>query len=344
LDHYLELHPDGWFQTEIKNKIENLAFAKVKADSSEGAIQDYLNYSILNTYMEDVLAIQFLMRDEGHLVRAFSAKYPNSKYADKAKKKIAQLWEVQVAYFDSVAKPFQSGSHRQLISFYRELLLYMKANDKYEFVTIFKSKKEFKKYADYPKLTKNMLRIIYENIPVNERIPGFDLPDESNVFEIQSNFPLLYLFEKERAAGEKLKASVFSLFSPKFFSFRMIISDEENKNYSDKEIPFEFNYVIKNEEDEFSIPGLRVYYDIPDTLNQKSNRFKGYAMAIEAQFNVVLNNPGTKQNFKISRTKKQPDIDGNFVRLNEGYEKILNLIFNQFCTDDMIIFKNAGSK
>jgi hypothetical protein len=334
LDHYFDLHPNGWYKSEINNRIEEMAFAKVKADSTDAAINDYLKYSNLKTNLEEVLLIQLISKKSGHLVRDFMDKYPQSRFNPQVQNKLNQLWEYQIVYFDSVVKPHLSGPNRKLIDFYRGLLLYMKENNKYGFVTIFKSKKEFKSYKDYPDEARDEIKFWYS-------LSGSKSPAPSlgNVLDISSNFPSFYLFEKEKEAGQKLKVSFFSFFNPDFFSYRMIVSDEENKMKLDKEIDLELNYTFKNEEDEYNIPGLREYFDIPDSLNKSKKQFLGYAMAIEAEFNFVLFNPATKEYFKSRRLIKQPEMVENFERLNEGYEKLINLMFNQFCREEIVILK-----
>jgi hypothetical protein len=335
LDHYFDLHPDGWFKSEINERIEELAFAKVKTDSSESAINDYLQYSDLKTNLEEVLMIQFLKRNSGLLVRDFIAKYPHSRFMSYAEKKYKELWEDQILYFDSVVKPHLSGPNRKLIDFYRGLLLYMKEKNKYEFVSIFKSKKEFKSYKDYPKETRDELKFWHSLSETNSPAPSLE-----NVYEIGSYFPSFYLYEKERETGEKLKASIYSFFNPEFFTYRMVISDEPNKMTQDKDIDIELNYKIKNEEDGYRIPVLLEHVSFPETLNKMKKVFKGYAMAIEAEFNIVLFNPGTQKYFKSTRTIKQPEMDENFERLNEGYEKLINLMFNQFYKEGIVILKS----
>jgi len=332
---YLELHPNGRFKFEINQRIEELAFARVKKDSSDTAINDYLNYSIFKTNLQEVLVIQFMTKKNGHLVREFMSKYPQSRFSALAEEKLNQLWEDQVVYFDSVAKPHLNGPSRKLIDFYRKLLLYMKDKDQYGFVAIFNSRKQFKSFKNYSEQQRKRIKSIYQDFST-----GYPPPEIKNVFDISTYFPALFLLEKERATGEKLGASVFSLFNPDFFTYRMVMSDENIKTKLDNEVEIEFNYTIKNEENQDSLPGLREYINFPDSLDKSKNRFLGYAMAIHTEINFILFNPGNKESFKISRKIEHPDMNEKFEDLSQGYRKLIELIFNQFYKEEEIIFKN----
>ena len=328
LNSYFENYPGGRYSTEVKFKIEEVAFNHVVNDSSSVSIEAYYKYCPEGKHLENVEFIELFKYPTIARVRKFQDTYPTSKFISQVNKKELEMWDYELAAFEQNVINQQINPNSKNVNLFRSLLAYMKKSRDYKFTIVFKKNLKLKDFSDYS------AAVLYE--VVNGFTYGVDnfgipypKPSRDNVFDLKSNFNDEKIEGLENDVFEQVKNSFERIFTADFFEFEYVSSNSSFAK-TGKEIYIDIDYQITNEIHDGNLPSLWTYTTQSSRTFTKS--FNGYIMGLEADFSFKFINPDTQELFIFNEKGSPGDNISGFNGLKEGYAQMISNTFQDFIT------------
>lgn len=275
-------------------------------------------------YYEEVRVIEIEILKTIELVRNFIDEFPESGFLNRVKIVNYELWQAEINNYNSLVKNNNNFDY-QAVSFFRELLYYMRDNNRSNISLKLNGNINVKDFEDYPVDVIKLSDVIY-NYSNSKVVSG-------NVLSLKSNYSQGNINNYEKIINESILESFQSFFSARFVTLGTIQNDSEKKN----DLIIEINYNINNQEDLETIYGVN--YILPRVwIYTQNDKFDSYILGVSISFDFDFSIPGTNKIYQfkhdaspLSEINNINDIsDGYRIMTSQNFKDYTNIIIEKF--------------
>jgi hypothetical protein len=295
---------------------EYLAFKDVVTENTIVKCKEYYIDYPQGRHLEDVNFIEVRLTDNINVVREFMSKYSKSKYYSEAQTVKNKLWQGQINNYEfNILRlsPELKKSNEKSISFFRELLKFMKHHDRSVVYVKLDGKQNLKELDEYNSRVVEKLKLYFSKE---------SHPLEGNLLPLKSNFYEADLEDLNNIILTGVSNSFRSIFQQNYFDIE-IVKDSQKLSSIDPVI--DIKYLIENKE--FESNGER-YPDIW-TYTENEN-FKSYILQIDVKFDFGFIIPSTQLAYNFQHTGLPGKEIRNIENIEQGYKIATKNTFNDF--------------
>jgi hypothetical protein len=156
---------------------------------------------------------------------AYIENHPHGLFKGKAVKLKDELWTKLIAKYDSLSK--SSDRNNVAVSFFHDMLNYMKDSDVADIYVKFDSTITVSDYKDFPDSVKKMTQLFYSG--KYQGIHGYETPDDQNTVSVKENFTIGKITDLQNIVFDGLKETFFYVFGDDFFSIKASQGDTKKE-------------------------------------------------------------------------------------------------------------------
>lgn len=302
---------------------EYLAYQDVLKSNSIIQCKEYYNEFPNGKHLEDVMFIEVKLTDNITVVRDFMSKYSKSQYYNEAQNVKDKLWQGQIDNYEFNIMRLDSSTrinNEKSITFFRELLNYMKKYDRSVIYIKLNGSQNLKELDDYNTTVVKNLKTYFSK-------EAHSL--EGNLLPLKSNFSQADLFELNDIILNGVTNSFRSIFQQKYFDIEVVA---DNKKVSTIDPVIDIKYLIENKE------VLANGEKYPDVWEYTENEiFKSYILQIDVKFDFDFTIPSTNIAYNFQHTGLPGKEIKNIENIEQGYKIATKNTFTDFA--DMISTK-----
>lgn len=311
--------------------IDYLKYQETKKDGN--ICKEYYSKFPNGWFTEQVKIIEIKTSNDIVLARAFLSEYPESKYLKEVSDFGENLWEIEIARYDSLVTN-NDNYDPEAVNFFRTLLDYMKQNNQSTIYFYLNGSVEVKNWEDYTEEVKSYLNYAYstaEGITYGREVDG-------NILNITSNYSEGNIITYEEILNQSINDSFEQILSDNFIQIKTI--DEQQSEILTDVLLISINYTIKNQRDEWlegiDAPYLWTY----ETTDFSTNRaiFEAYIIGVEISFDFTFKLPDEATEFKFESTSNAFDDIENISDISDGYAKMTQQSFENYANEILTKF------
>ena len=282
-------------------------YLEVKSEKSETACKEYYHDYPNGHYTEEVKVLEIETTKDINLIRHFIKNYPHSESYSIVEKINNDLWEIEIARYDSIVNT-NSEFDPEAINFFRKLLFYMRDENVDEIGIKLNANVKVKDFKEYDSEVIQGTDIIY------------DKKVSDNITEIKKHYKQGNINSYERIIGQSVESSFENILSTSFIK----VTSDKSKNLL---LNININYYIDNQEDD--IEGVK--YPHIWTYSEEE-KILSYIIGVSINFDLNMTIPETNYSYSFSQETNALDNIKNINSLEEGYSKMTEQNFRNFAT------------
>lgn len=282
---------------------EYFAYSKVKQEYNIEACSQFIHEYPNGFFVEDVYFLQAEISQDINKVKAYIDLYPNGKYHSEINEIKNTLWATEINRYEQKAREIHGQT--EAVSFFRELLHYMRDHNVYDIGVMFSKHIDLKNFEDYPAEAKQLLI----NDMKNEELPL----NGTNILPLKKHFTQGNISFLEDIVANGISSSIDSLFTPGFVNIQL-----------DSESPLQINidYTIKNElmfEDSEDFPNIWTY--------SENNKAISYLLGIAISFDFSFNIPQNNISYNFHEEAEPSGTISDIEDIADGYARMTQITF-----------------
>jgi len=289
-----------------------LQYRNVLDEQTEYSCDQYFSEYPNGWFIEEVRLEEALISRDIEVVRYFLYDYPATKYLYKIEELRLQLWNTEIDYYNQTIAPYIKSD---AVSFFRNLLYYMRDNKQSEILLNLTGNVNVKNYEDFPS---NVISDIDRFFAIESHGTV-----SSQVIDLKSSYSQGSLSSYESIVSKSIEESFSNILKLNFIKISTNQSD-----YEDKRLQINISYKIVNqmfEDSEF--PNVWIYTEA-DPVTQL-DEFISYFLGVNIYFDFELSIPNIDSyNFSVSSDPSEL-IEG-FDDISECYQIMTSQNFTDF--------------
>jgi hypothetical protein len=298
----------GFFQ-------EYFAYKSAINDRTESACYEYLYDYNGGRYVEEVRFVECEVTRDILKVRAFLMDYPENSEIGVVNEMKNMLWDEEIKKYEELAS---EGGDQEAITFFRELLHYMRDHNLSHIYVEFDPYTDLKNYEEYSAEVQEYLSF-FEELSEEPAILG-------NIISLTENFSAGDLNYLKTIVDDGIKESFEAVFSDNFIYIEALEGQHDNP----EELVIELGYNIVNQTDIDQEYGLTY----PIVWNYTVNDiFESYLLGIEVEFDFSFKIPNSEKSYSFEMIGQPGDEVDNIEDIADGYRRMTEMTFANYANN-----------
>ncbi|GAA3514797.1 hypothetical protein GCM10022393_30910 [Aquimarina addita] len=301
-------------------------YLQVKSERTEVVCNQYAYKFPDGYFIEEVAMIKFQTTRDIEHVKDFMNTYPDSKEYKEVEDFKNQLWASEIKRYDSIVN-VNTGFDKEAVSFFRNLLLYMRDQNNTEIQLDLQGDVEVKDFEEYPEEVITLLDMQFkasENRTVTD-----------NIAAIKKHYRRGNIRSYERIITNSIEESFENVLSENFIKI-------VKEGSSDTGVAIKITYHIKNQEygnldaqeDEGTgVPNIWVY-----GKDGATNGFISYIIGVSIAYDFKMAIPDTQFTYAFSHKTNALDDINNVANIEDGYQRMTEQNFYNYANDISVKF------
>lgn len=295
-----------------------LQYREVVSSKSISAVNKYYRNFENGWYIEEVKVEEVKITRDIVKVRNFLVDYPESEYYYDIEEFRLILWNQEINYFNEVILDDLGNYDLNAVNFFRDLLFFMRDNNKAVIKLSLKGDVNVLDFSDYPQEVTSLIDLAYEfetGIPVTD-----------NIVSLSETYSKGNLVAYETEIASSIENCFGNILSDNFITVNR--SSFLGQFASNDDLVIEVRYKIKNQ----LIEGLGFEGDYPEVWTYTvDDIFDSYILGIDVNFVFDFKIPnGEVYNFSYN-SNPESSIE-NIENIRDGYQIMTKQNFLNFAS------------